>query len=77
MEKRQTFKCWNCQKTYTLFKGFYPQQKIAVACPYCGEEAVVDLTPYSPTPVFKGEHQENETGEESLQLPDVIVTEKK
>lgn len=76
IERRQTFKCCNCKRTYTLFKEFNPRQKIIVACPYCGEESVVDLTQFSPTPVFKGEHQRNEPEEENLQLPDVIITEK-
>lgn len=76
MKKRQTFKCWNhkCGKTYTLYLDFDPNQKVTVACPYCGKEAVVDLATYTVKKVFKGPHP-GEDAEFELRLPEIILTE--
>ena len=74
MKKRFTFKCWNCPGTYTLYREITDQQKIIVACPYCGAEGVVDLSPYPPVKeVLRG------VGNEEIilwerQLPDVLPT---
>lgn len=38
---RFTFACWNCAKTYTLFREISDEQVLTVACPFCREEAVV------------------------------------
>lgn len=78
MKKRFTFQCWNCLRTYTLFREITKEQKITVACPYCNQEAVVDLTPFrkEKISVLKGAGgQEQPLGEE-LELPEIIPTQK-
>jgi DNA-directed RNA polymerase subunit RPC12/RpoP len=74
MKKRFTFQCWNCQKTYTLFREITKGQVITVACPYCNKEAVFDPNPYPPKKVvLRGEgDRDQESGE--LDLPDVLPT---
>ena len=78
MEDRFTFKCWNCNKDYTLFREITDQQELIVACPYCGEEGVVDLNPYRKTVmtvVRSVEAKEQSRGQE-LDLSEVLPTRK-
>ena len=42
MKKRLKFKCWHCERTYSLFREITDEQKITIACPYCNKEGVVD-----------------------------------
>ncbi len=78
--KRFTFKCWNCGRTYTLLREITKEQKLAVACPYCSSEGVVDLEPF----LKKVKHVVRRDAEvalkndlpEMLDLPDVLPTQK-
>ena len=73
MKKRFTFECWNCRKTYTLFREITDQQSIIVACPFCGAEGVVDLRPYPPvTEALRGDGDDIAVAER--QWPDVFPT---
>ncbi|MDD2922027.1 MAG: hypothetical protein PHQ36_07045 [Anaerolineales bacterium] len=79
MEKeRYTFKCWNCEKTYTLLREITKEQTLTVACPYCSAEAVVDLEPFlkKVKPTLRGEEPPQDLGEE-LDLPEIFPTRKK
>ena len=78
MGKRYTFKCWKCNKEYTLFKEITDEQKLIVACPYCGEEAVVTLEPYKKEvkEVLKGDSDSDQTIGFEYEFPEVIPTEK-
>lgn len=66
MEKRFTFTCWKCTRTYTLFKEITDQQQLIVSCPYCETEGVVNLLQYrqKTKPVWRG------TGDEGAVLSD-------
>lgn len=77
MNKRFTFKCWNCLRTYTLFREISWHLELIVACPYCNEEAVVDLTPFrkKTKAVVRDEETEQSFGID-LQLPDVLLAQK-
>ena len=81
MSKRLKFKCWNCSKTYTLYKEITDEQTLIVACPFCSKEAVVDLKPFrkpkASVSVLKDilERTTQET-EFELQLPETILTQK-
>jgi hypothetical protein len=79
MKKRFTFQCWNCQRTYTLFREITQGQEVIVACPYCHKEAVVDLSPYPKKKVIVAVRGEGDTEREieELVLPDVLPTQKK
>ena len=78
MEDRFTFKCWNCNKDYTLFREITDQQELIVACPYCGEEGVVDLNPYRKTvmTVVKSVEAKEQSRGQELDLPEVLPTHK-
>lgn len=75
--KRFTFKCWNCGKTYTLLREITKDQTLAVACPFCSAEGVVDLEPFRKKvkPVMRGETESDDLPE-MLDLPDVLPTQK-
>lgn len=77
MKQRYTFQCWNCPRTYTLFREITKLQTLVVGCPYCNAEAVVDLAPFKKQikQVARGGAQEQELGE-ALSLPDVLPTQK-
>ena len=80
MKKRFTFQCWNCEKTYTLFREITKEQKISVACPYCNTEAVVDLDPFRKekkvVSLVRGEGDEEQSLGVELELPEIIPTQK-
>jgi len=89
MKKRFTFKCWNCNRTYTLQREITDQQVLTVACPYCNSEGVVDLDPYRKEikNVMKNitvmrdvssddSIDESTNAEEELDLPDILPTHK-
>ena len=83
MKKRLTFKCWNCQRTYTLLREITNEQVLTVACPYCNADGVVDLRPYPRgeitvlrnLSVLSQDDDKQLLGDE-LQLPDVLPTQK-
>ncbi len=77
MKKRFTFQCWNCQRTYTLFKEITKGQTLIVACPFCDKEAVFDPSPYPSKKVILRAVEETETETEELLLPDVLPTREK
>jgi DNA-directed RNA polymerase subunit RPC12/RpoP len=78
MKKRFKFKCWKCHRTYTLFREITDQQKLIVGCPYCNQEAVVDLDPFRKKiiPVQKGDAGNDEAIGYEYQLPEVLPTQK-
>ncbi len=78
MEKRFEFKCWKCERTYTLFREITDQQELFVACPYCNMEAVVKLDPFrkNPTILIRGTKDKEKSLGDELQLPDIIPTQK-
>lgn len=74
MKKRFTFKCWNCQQTYTLFREVTKEQVLTVACPYCNKEAVFDPSPYPPIKVILRDASDAMQETEKLDLPEVLPT---
>jgi DNA-directed RNA polymerase subunit RPC12/RpoP len=79
MKKRFEFKCWNCHRTYTLFREITDEQVLAVACPYCSKEGVVALEPYrrpKPIDVHKGVGNKPSLEIDELDLPDILPTQK-
>jgi DNA-directed RNA polymerase subunit RPC12/RpoP len=76
MEKRFTFRCWQCSRTYTLFREITTEQTLTVACPYCHAEGVVDLQPYrqAKKSVMRGDKESEPELCEELELPDVLPT---
>jgi DNA-directed RNA polymerase subunit RPC12/RpoP len=78
MKKRLTFKCWNCSRTYTLQREITNEQVLTVACPYCGEDGVVDLNPFrnTITTVMRGTEDKEQDLGQALDLPEVLPTHK-
>lgn len=81
MKKRLEFKCWNCEKTYSLLREIGEGHPIlSVACPFCGEEAVVDLDPHrkKPDEIYRTDSPQTITvGETVYDLPDILPTQPK
>jgi len=78
MKKRLSFKCWNCQRAYSLFQEIASQQELIVPCPYCNAEAVVKLDPYrqEKKSVLKGDAGGDQAIGYEYQFPKVIPTQK-
>jgi DNA-directed RNA polymerase subunit RPC12/RpoP len=76
MEKRLTFRCWNCKRKYSLYKEITNQQELIVACPFCNKEAVVKLEPHRKEKhsVLKGNAGSDQALGYEYQFPDVIPT---
>lgn len=78
MGKRLKFKCWNCSRTYSLYKEVSEEQVLIAPCPYCNAEAVVDLKPYpkGKKSILRGEGNGEQISGNELQLPDILPTQK-
>ena len=73
MKKRFTFQCWQCPRTYTLYREITAGQVVTVACPYCGAEGVLDVSAFPRTvSIYKDGSGTGFAGE--LRLPDVLPT---
>ena len=83
MKKRLKFKCWNheCEKTYSLLREIGEgNPTLWVACPFCGEEGVVDLAPHRKKldKIYRKDLPQNTTvGETVYDLPDILPTKPK
>jgi len=78
MEKRFHFKCWNCERQYSLFLTLDGKPTLAVECPYCHQEASAPLAPYVKRPdnVLRGPEATSKIDIASLELPEVLPTTK-
>lgn len=76
MEKRLKFRCWKCERIYSLFMEFTAGQQLLVACPFCAAEAVADLDPIpkQTIQVMKGDQETQPTVHIELQLPEILPT---
>lgn len=76
MAKRYKFKCWNCDKTYTLQREITKEMVLYVACPYCEKEAISKLKPYrrEKKKVMRAGNAEVPSNEMELQLPEILPT---
>lgn len=76
MSQRRTFECWNCKRTYGLYLDIQGKPKLTVECPYCGEAASADLSPYhnEVKVVHKDPPGSSGKGIPTLSLPEVIPT---
>ena len=76
-KKRIAIRCWNqpaCGRQYTLLATFAADQPLLlVACPFCGQEAEVELDLYR-SPVWNRQAGEGQQGYTlaALALPDVL-----
>jgi len=75
-KRRFTFKCWSCNRKYTLLREITEEQELFVACPYCDKEAVVKLKPFEKDikSTMRGDREEESLGVE-YDLPEVLPTE--
>ena len=74
MGKRLSFKCWNCKRTYSLFKEITNQQELIVPCPFCNKEAVVKLEIHRKKTVMRGTAATEQAMGYEYEFPDVIPT---
>jgi transcription elongation factor Elf1 len=78
MKKRPLkFKCWKCERDYSLTLELKGKPVLNVACPFCEAEAVVELDPFRPTvdTIYRNRSSEKKTIGEEWDFPDVIPTE--
>lgn len=78
MAQRLKFECWSCERIYSLLREITQEQTLLAACPYCHEEAVVDLAPFAKRikPVLRNGQQTGDS-EETLDLPAILPTHKR
>jgi hypothetical protein len=57
MKKRLKFRCWSCEREYSMTRAIEGKPELIVACPYCEQEGAVDLSRYRTTVrnVFRGD----------------------
>lgn len=77
MKQRLTFKCWKCERNYSLLLELKGEPKLNLECPFCGEGCMVDLDPYGEdiVEVFRssGSAEKKNMGI-TLNFPDTIPT---
>ena len=76
---RFTFACWNCTKSYTLFREISDEQVLTVACPFCHADGVVELAQHrkpKPKTVMRGSGDDTAAPGEELVLPPILPTQK-
>jgi len=78
MKKRFAFKCWSCNRKYTLSKEITDKQELIVACPFCNAEAVVKLESYKKKSksILRGDTDNEQAIGYEYQFPDVIPTQR-
>ncbi len=77
MLERLKLQCWNCQKVFELTMETNADPRIIKACVGCGEQVVIDLSPYqnSEVTMLKSEPQgDGPTKEAKTERPDIIPT---
>ena len=76
MKQRLKFKCWSCQRDYSLLIDLEGRPKLALECPYCGKDGIVDLNIFrqDSVEVFKTLSPEKESLGAAFAFPDVILT---
>ncbi len=80
MKQRLKFTCWHCSREYELTREVLSVRVLQVACPFCGQEAIVDLIPYlsNTHTVYRSDKPvEQASDESSLILPPVLPTKPK
>ncbi len=46
MKHRCIFRCWNCRRNFSLSRELEGQLQLAIVCPFCYKEGVVNLNNY-------------------------------
>ena len=75
-EKRLKYKCWHCEREYTLLRELKGLLRFTVVCPYCENEGVVDLAPARPEGMDTLRGGESDAPWEYLDLSGTIPTSK-
>lgn len=76
MRKRIKMKCWHCDREYSLLRDLDVDEKprLIVECPFCENEAVVDLAPFRTEKVDVLQSGDAAETGSVLDLPDVLPT---
>ncbi|MCP4420639.1 MAG: hypothetical protein GY805_28870 [Chloroflexi bacterium] len=76
MRKRIKMKCWHCKREYSLLKSLDVDEKprLIVECPFCENEAVVDLAPFRTENLAVLRSGDATKTGTKLDLPDVLPT---
>ena len=76
MEQRRIYKCWNCRRNYSLLRELDGQLEIAIICPFCYKEGIVDLNHYleEAVEVVNSTPPHQNHAWQTLNLPEIILT---
>ena len=50
MKQRLQFRCWSCERVFSLLVELYEYPERLSQCPYCGKELMIKLNPFPPPP---------------------------
>ena len=73
-EKRLKFQCWQCKREYSQLHDLRGQPRFFTECPFCGEEAVVDLAPYrsSVKEIYQSSEGDAPAAGETYTFPEIV-----
>ena len=46
MKQRLKYRCWNCERVFSLFLEIDEKPDILSECPYCNVDVFIELEPY-------------------------------
>ena len=74
-EKRLKFKCYSCNRIYSMLRELEGNPKLTTTCPYCYAEAEIDLSPWrSKTETIHKSGAGDSFTVDVTDLPDVLPT---
>lgn len=76
--RRLKFKCWNCEREFSLLLDTEEKPDLLSECPYCAAEVLIELdTHRSPTTtVFRGDAPDQNPATNVRDFPNIIPTRK-
>ena len=76
MKQRHIFRCWNCRRNFSLSHKLEGQLQLAIVCPFCYKDGVVNLHNYLDGCVeaYNTTLAHHTHTYDSLNLPEVIHT---
>ncbi|MGH8476605.1 MAG: hypothetical protein ACRER2_12675 [Methylococcales bacterium] len=78
MNRRLKFRCWKCERDFSLLVEIDEYPDILTECPYCSEEVLIELAPYrdKKTTVFKSHSDAEREQAVGNAFPEIIPTRK-
>lgn len=78
MKQRLKYRCWNCERVFSLLLEIDEKPDILSECPYCNEDVLIELDPYRDKlkTVFRNASSADSEHPAGDAFPEIISTKK-